>query len=152
MPVSFTFSVSSGPSGTTAVAASAAADAGALAIRDKALDPLTGNLVMDGSGDQVYLRSIEAIASDLKSNWQFFKRDWYLDLNKGIDYWGVIFAKGSSLDACEDEYRREALATAGVASIDLVLTRESGRRLSVRGVVTIDEGLVFNVALGVTAP
>lgn len=150
MAVTFSFSVSTVPATVPATSSSASSDGGATAPRDKALDTLTGDLLFDGNADQVYTEGIEGIASDLKSNWLFFKGEWFLNINKGIDYWGVIFAKGSTIEACEEEYRREALATPGVSAIDLQLTK-TGRRLDVRGVVTTDLGLIFKVVLGVNA-
>lgn len=152
MPISFTFSVAAPPGFVAGTGANdtAARDAGALALRDKKLDPLTGDLQLDDTGDQVFTTGVDGIAADLKSNWLFFKGEYFLNLLKGIDYWGVIFAKGSTLQDCEEEYRREALATPGVAAIDLVLTK-TGRQLGVAAVVTTDTGLIFKAVLGVNA-
>lgn len=153
MSITFTFSVvgSSSPATTSASDDDGANVAGALAIRDKALDHLTGDLLATGGGDQSYNFGIAAIASDLRSRWIFFKRDWFLDLNKGIDYWGVIFNKDATDEARAEEYRREGLATPGVVAIDIRLERLPGRVLDVRGVVTADTGEIFKVALGVNA-
>lgn len=151
MPISFVFSVSVPASTPISATASAAVVAGAEALRDKALDQLTGDLQLGSDGDQVYVAGIAAIASDLKSNWLFVKGEWFLDTSKGVDYWGVVFAKGATLEAIEDEFRREALATKGVAAITLNITKRAGRVLEVEAVVTTNTGLVFNASLAVNA-
>lgn len=150
MPISFDFSVALPPAIPVVVDDSPAAVAGAASLRDKAFDPLTNDLLIT-NGDQEYVSGIAAIASDLKSNWLFVKGEYFLDVTKGVDYWGVIFKQGSSIQAQEDEFRREALATEGVAAIALRLTKLVGRMLNVEATVTVDTGLVFNATLAINA-
>lgn len=148
MPLSFTFTIST-PATTPVVPGSdPAVTAGAEALRDKALDQLTGDL-QSLNGDQVYVADIAGIASDLASNWRFVKGEYFLNLTKGVDYWGVIFKKGSTLEACEEEFRREGIATKGVAALTLKLTK-TGRTLNVEAAVRADTGQIFNASFGAT--
>lgn len=149
MPISFTFSVSLPPSTPIVIDDSPAAAAGAASLRDKALDSATGDLLIV-NGDQVYTSGIAGIASDLRSRWLFVKGEWYLDVDKGVDYWGVIFKKGSTIQAMDAEFRREALATLGVAAIAMTLTKQN-RLLNVQAIVTTDTGLIFEASLAVNA-
>lgn len=150
MPVSFSFSVSFPPATPVAADASPNTVAGAGAMRDKRIDHLTGDLSIV-NGDQTYTSGVEAIAADLKSNWLFVKGEWYLDINKGVDYWGVVFKKGATLEAIEEEFRREGLATRGVTAVTLTTTKLRGRILDIAATITVDTGQIFTVLFAANA-
>lgn len=151
MTVSFSFTVSSAPAATPATAPTSAQTAGADAIRDMKLDSTTGDIVLDDTGDLVFVSGLDAIASDLKSRWLTFKEEWFLDLDMGVDYWGIVFKKNPDQGAIEQEFRREALETPGIDLMKLQLQRATNRRLDVTAVATTDTGEIFKVALGVAA-
>lgn len=148
MTVTFSFTVTAPPA-TIPTTSTASQVAGAEAIRDLKLDAVTNDIVLDSTGDLTFISGVEAIASDLKSRWLAFKGEWFLDLDLGIDYWGVVFVKAPDLGAIEAEYRREALATPGVAAVALTLTRATGRALNIRAQVTTNTGQIFGVVFGV---
>lgn len=120
--------------------------AGDVAIRDEALDPLTGDVYLNGTdGDQVMLAGVEGIASDVKAAWAQVKGEWYLDLNEGVDYYGLVFVKNPNLGDIRDEFVRVALGRPGVVAvpkfeptIDL-----STRTLSASYEIEADTGEVF---------
>ncbi len=142
MAVSFSFSVASSSS-TLGADASTAQIAAATALRDLELDPLTGDLSRS-AGDLVFNYGIAGIASDLASRWRTFKGEWFLDLNMGVDYFGVVFVGRPDLGAIEEEFRREALACPGVSGVTLTLSLVA-RVLSVAAQITTDTGLIFGV-------
>jgi hypothetical protein len=53
------------------------------AIRDIALDPITGELLFK-DGDLQLVAGKDAILSDIKGTLLFFQGEWFLDLNAGM--------------------------------------------------------------------
>lgn len=148
MPVSFSWSVStpSGPTPAVGAGAGGAAVAGADALRDLALDPVTGDLVLDETGDLVFNFGAAAIASDVASAWQTFLGEWFLDLSRGVNYIGLVFVKNPDLGGIERELRRVALVRDGVKDVELQLTFDrTARELSAAAQITPDYGEIFSL-------
>lgn len=123
-------------------------EAGDVALRDEALDVLTGDVSLNATdGDQVMLEGVEAICSDLKSAWQQVKGEWWLNLDEGLDWYGIVLVKKFDLGAIRQEFERVALTVPGfvrfvefTAAVDVAT-----RRCSVTAEVEADTGLIFTV-------
>jgi hypothetical protein len=111
---------------------SGAADAGAVAPRDEALDPFDGDQLIE-DGDQTLLFDQAGVLSDLKARWQVVKGEWYLDTSIGIDWFGIVLVKNPNLAAIREEFTRVALETPGVTEMvtfDMILDKRT-RELNV---------------------
>lgn len=118
MPTDFTFTITGGTSPSTGSSATPGSAAGAVALRDEKLDRLTGNLVLSTTdADQVMVYGVEGIASDLRAAWQVVKGEWFLNLDEGVDYFGLVFVKNPDLGAIRQEFTRVALLVPGVAEV-----------------------------------
>jgi hypothetical protein len=56
------------------------------APRDFALDPATGDLLFDGTGDLVFLAGVDGIVSDARAQVQTFLGEWFLDTSIGFPW------------------------------------------------------------------
>lgn len=111
------------------------------AVTDLALDPSTGDLVIE-AGDFALIRGPDAIAQDANLRVALFKGEWPLDLRVGIDYRSLFFdvrPPDAVVRAVYDQVLRE---TAGVQSVTrLVLDYERGSRtLTIQATVQAADG------------
>lgn len=152
MPATFTWNFSGSSASIDASTAAPGVVAGADALRDMALDPITKDLYTDGTGDLVFNRGTEAIASDLQSEFSMWLREWYLDRNKGFPWLDVL---GSPLD--QTAFRRQveehvALVPGATGIQNYVLTEQADQRsFSVEFEVLCDTGEIIS-ASGVVTP
>lgn len=125
---------------------SAGSAAGDVALRDEALDVITGDVKLDGvAGDQALIFGLDGIASDLKSAWQQVKGEWFLDLNEGLDWFGVVFRKNPNLGAISGEFARVAALVPGVVRLRSFIPSidTATRTLTASYEAEADTGLVF---------
>lgn len=111
-------------------------------VSDLALDPLTGDLLVQG-GDLVIARGAAAIAQDWGLRMALFKGEWKLDRRVGIDYRALIFADRRPSNALlRHVFEAVTRDTAGVQSLDrLEFTFDSQTRsLTVSADVTSVDG------------
>lgn len=119
MPLEFTWTIAADPATpaeTTPDNATGAALFGATALRDKALDPVDGDL-LQVDGDQVFNFGIDGIVSDLLARLQTFAREFFLDTSIGVDYLGSILQRFADLGALRAEFTREILDCPGVVEL-----------------------------------
>lgn len=90
----------------------------------QALPDLVRNLSLGDDGDLdmvagqlVLTRGVEAIRQSADFRLSFFKGQWFLNPNLGIDYFGSILVKNPDLGAVTSIYRDELLAVPGIASV-----------------------------------
>lgn len=110
---------------------------------DFKIDPLTGDLALDDTGDLVVLTGRDAIAQHIRVRLQFVLGEWHLDQREGIPYFEQIWVTNPDLVAIEELFRRAIAQTPGVASVrTLSLTHDTQARtlsMSVLAVTTDGE-------------
>lgn len=153
MPASFSWPVTPAaayvPSNPTAE--DGAVDAGATSLRDEALDPLDGDLLLE-QGDQVFLTGHDGVLSDVKARWQTVKTEWYLDTSIGVDWFGKVLVKNPNLGDIRAEFTREALKAPGVTAVqrfDMVFDR-GARSLDVDFELVDDFGNIIKDSVTLT--
>ena len=75
-----------------------------------------GKIVRE-NGDFVWLEDNDAITQLVRQKIKVFKGEWFLDLDLGIDYYGIIFPKASSDFARYLEFKRVVESVPGVISL-----------------------------------
>lgn len=119
---------------------------GDVALRDEKLDPLTGDVVLSPvDGDQEFDVGVAGIASDLKAAWSVIKGEWFLNLDDGVDYYGLVFVKNPDLGAIRQDFIRVALTVPGVVQVPTFepVVDAATRTLSASYEVECDTGLVI---------
>jgi hypothetical protein len=86
-------------------------------VSDLALDPVTGDLLVQG-GDLVLIQGAAAIAQDWAKRMTLFKGEWKLDRRVGIDFQNLIFDRKPSDALLRHVFEQVTRETAGVASIE----------------------------------
>lgn len=132
----------------------AGAVAGETAIRDEELDQLTGDVKLTAAADASLLTGLAGIASDVKARWQQVKGEWFLDLEEGVDWYGLIFVKNPNLQAIREDFIRVALTAPGcveVLQFDPVLDA-ANRRLTATYALRGDTGEIFGPTTDTLAP
>jgi hypothetical protein len=124
-------------------------------VSDLALDPVTGDLLIEG-GDAVLIGGAEAIAQDWARRMTLFKGEWKIDRRVGIDYQRLIFDARPSNALLRHVFETVTRETAGIASVDrleFTFDRHT-RELEVRAAATANTGeplaLVFRDVLFAT--
>lgn len=150
MPLEFTWSVDGGtvpPTEETATA-TAGSEFGATALRDKVIDPVTGEL-QQADGDQVYNFGLEGILSDLLARVQTFAQEVFLDTSLGLDYLGTLLTRFPDVAAFQAALTREILDTPGVVEVLEVATElvREERRASISFAARADTGDVISRTL-----
>lgn len=158
MPTSFSFTVP-GSEGISAGAPAPTPDQinSLTAIRDLALDPTTGDLLLE-EGDLVFLVGVEAIASDIESAVKTFgpgqppdddfkEGEWFLDTTIGVDYWGKVLRGSVTKSDAEQAFIMEVLKRPGVVDVVNVVSTLEDRELDLQADVLIDTGQVISIVL-----
>ena len=106
-------------------------------MSDLALDPVTGDLLIEG-GDAVIVQGAAAIAQDWNLRIALFRGEWQLDRRVGIDYQGLIFGDKPSDSLLRHVFETVTRETAGIASVErLEFSFDRSRReLSVSAAAT----------------
>lgn len=146
MPASFAFTLISTSTGATVpVTAPFGAVAGADAVRDFRLDPVTLDLVLT-EGDLQVISGAEGVASDIASRLQTFRGECFLDLGLGLPYFEEILGK-HPLPRVEEIFRAAILETPGVAGIEAFTLQKTGRSLSLAFRVSTDFATIIDATL-----
>lgn len=129
MPVTFSWSTGGEAPivGESAAAATPGSEFGATALRDKALDPVTGDL-LQVDGDQVYVVGVDAIASDLVARLSVWLGECFIDTSRGVDYQGKVLTRFSDEGEIRQEFRTKILQCPGIVDV-VTLTVEKDREL-----------------------
>lgn len=109
--------------------------------RDLALGA-DGDLDLADGRDLQLLADDEAIAQHVRLRLRQVKGEWFLDLDAGLDWFGLVLGKGHSDDEIEAEVRRVLVATPGVVQVYSVeIEREASlRRASIAVQALTDSG------------
>lgn len=83
---------------------------------DLALDPLTGDLLVEG-GDLQLLDGLDAIAQHVAIRLQFFRGEWFLDTRIGVPYFTDILVKNPDLNIVRFLLRAAVASTPGVINL-----------------------------------
>lgn len=87
---------------------------------------------LNDSGSFTLVDGAAEVAQDITTSLYFIKNSWFLDLELGVDYYGVVFANGSTRNAVDQEFIDTILNTDGVLSlVDYKSNIESNREFSV---------------------
>lgn len=155
----FTFTVSA-QSVPTFASDSAEDEHAATAIRDLALDPVTGDLELL-EGDLVFNYGINAIASDLASRLTTFgpgttqdgevlEGEWFLDTDLGVDFWGKVFRGAINESDARTSFAVEAAKTPGVTAIRDMVSDLTEREFVLTCDAVSDLGAVISITLSET--
>lgn len=114
------------------------------------LDPVSGDLVLTTKTvgkSLVILSGNEAIRQHLKLRLGLIRTEWFLDEDAGMDYFGVIWKKGTTDTQVSAEVKRSILETAGVTTIsDFALVRDTvTRTATITFSALLDDGQVLTV-------
>lgn len=115
--------------------------------RDLAVDPDTGELLFDETGDLVFVSGVASVRQDLESRLALVRGEWFLDEAAGIPLFEDVLKKAPALATVEAAYRSAIMATEGVRSIlsfAMKLDRAS-RRLAITFSVDTDAGPLNDV-------
>lgn len=119
------------------------AEAAATALRDEKCEP---DVELDGTtGDQSMLLGFDGVVSGVKAAWQTVKGEYWLDLNLGLDWFGLVFVKNPNMGAIRNDFERMAATVPGFVELltfDTTLDRAS-RTLTAAVSFSTDVGLIF---------
>ena len=90
------------------------------------------DISLDEQGNINLIRGAAEIAQEITTRLYFIKNSWFLDLDLGVDYFGVVFKEESSRSAVDQEFIDTILGTDGVQNmIDYVSSIDSNRKFTV---------------------
>jgi hypothetical protein len=90
-----------------------------LAIDPKRVCPLTINdLALDATGSPYFVSDADAVGQHVRQRLMFFKREWFLDLDAGIDHFAFTLGiRPERAPIAEAALKAEIIATPGVVEI-----------------------------------
>lgn len=108
---------------------------------DLLLDTTTGDLAM-AYGDLVISSGTDAVLQAIRQRLNFFKGEWFADESIGMPWFQSILVKGADLTAIRELFRKEILATPGVASVTTITIDYVGttRTMTLDFVAVADSG------------
>ena len=96
-------------------------------VRDIALGT-DGDLSIS-AGDIVLISGAEAIVQAIRIRLQFFKGEWFIDLNAGIPWFQDVLVKNPDVNLLYSIFRKALLETPGVLAVNaLSLSLDRGTR------------------------
>jgi hypothetical protein len=115
---------------------------------DIALDPDTGDVLLDAAGNFATVTGRDAIAQHVRIRLLHYLGEWFLDQREGVPYFESILVHHPDLAAVEEAYRRTIAETPGIASVrDLVLDFDRrSRTLTVTGSAVTTDGETITAA------
>jgi hypothetical protein len=75
------------------------------------------DIILNEQGNFVTINEALEIAQDITTRILFIKNSWFLNLDLGVDYYGVVFANSSTRNAVDQEFIDIILGTDGVQSL-----------------------------------
>lgn len=98
-----------------------------MAIEDLYIDPVTGDLAMDASGNILWCEGAVRVGQQARARLDMQRGSWFRDLRVGVRWREKIFAKGATDVEIAAEITRELLAVPDIARVDdITITREPG--------------------------
>jgi hypothetical protein len=84
---------------------------------DIKIDPLTGDMALDTTGDAVTVTARDAIVQHVRVRLQFVLGEWHLNTLEGIPFFEQIWVIDPDFAAIEEIFRRTIAETPGIASV-----------------------------------
>jgi hypothetical protein len=111
-------------------------------MSDLALDPATGDLLLDEAGRAGLCVGAEAVAQAWACHLTLFRGECFLDPTLGIDYQGVVLVKSPRAQVLRALFAQATRETPGVAAVSkLRFALDRGTRvLSIEATVVLEEG------------
>lgn len=82
------------------------------------------DLHLDAAGNLVMVQDAYAIGQHIRQRLMFWKGEWFLDLDAGVDWKNEVFARRpEQKDFADAVIKREIATTPGVVSIDEYVSR-----------------------------
>ena len=101
---------------------------------------------IDVSGGDLHLTSdLEAIRQSIRIHLEFFRGEWFLDVDAGLPYFQEILIKNPQLPALQSIFRAELLKVQGVTSVQSISLDfdRTSRALTVTFRVVTDKGAIL---------
>ena len=121
-----------------------------MAIETVNMDTETGGVWLNPVTGFQRITGKEAIRQRIITGIKTFKGEWFLNINYGLDYIGVIFNRKAPLDLVNSAVRARIMSTPGVVGLNgyFASIEKSTRTLKVfiKQVVT-DDGIINNLSL-----
>jgi hypothetical protein len=114
---------------------------------DLKIDPETGDLALDDTGDVATVTGADAIAQHIRVRLGFVRGEWFLNTREGVPYFEEIWVKGADLARVKRVLLDAIVKTPGVVACPVfALTDLGGRRWSLSFEAVADTGarLVFS--------
>lgn len=156
MPVTFSWNITSAPTDSTASSSNTSStpgsDSGATALRDWALDPIDGDLALDGTNDALFNSGTDGIASDIEAALKTWLGSWFYDTSIGFPWLQDVL--GQKYDASLFRRDIQTLVTArpGVVALsDYAGSFDNeSRELDISFQVLCDTGQLIDATLQAT--
>lgn len=122
-------------------------------IQTSGTNPVAGDLELSQSGDFVWLTPDDSdylparVAQSLRARLAFPKGTWFLDGSEGIPYLQTLLGiKGVPDSTWRAVFQRVLLDTPGIATVDSLSIRRTGREISLDFRARLASGKVFSSA------
>lgn len=109
------------------------------------LDPSTGDLLLDASGNIAMATEPYAVAQDVASAIKLFAEELYFDTTQGIPYFDQILGHSPTLGYIKSQVEAAALTVPGVVSAQATLYRANNRQVTGQVLVIDTTGQSHNV-------
>lgn len=117
---------------------------GGVTLKATILNPDVGDRMLDEAGKAVVLDDLAAeVAQRLHVRFNFFKGEWFLDLEAGTPYYQRIFRKAPPDSVVRAVFSQLILGTPGVAAIDKFSYSIANRVLRVNFTARLDNGVTL---------
>lgn len=83
---------------------------------DLGLDPLTGDLAIEGN-DLVIVSTSEQMVQNLKIRLRFFQGEWFLDIAQGLPFYESILVKNPNLPDIDNIIKAEIIDTEDITEL-----------------------------------
>lgn len=110
-----------------------------------AVDADTGDRVREG-GAFTRVTGETEIAQHVRVRLRLFRNEIPLNLRLGMDYFGLVLVKGTSLEEIEGEFRSQILDTPGMVSVDQLTFDQTDAQVAEReldidfnGTISVDD-------------
>jgi len=72
------------------------------------------DISFNSKGQFSIIEGVEQIAQQIKTNLYLIYGEWFLNVDEGVDYFGVVFEEGSTRNQIDDQIINAILSTNGV--------------------------------------
>ena len=117
----------------------------ALCLTTDADNPVQGDLLLT-NGDLVFTSDLgQEVAQRLRVRFNFWRKEWFLNLNAGTPYLEAVFEKGVPDNTIRAVFTQIILGTKGVSAVDsLDFVFDSERLMILTFVCRLEDGTRFS--------